>query len=139
MTHSGYSPPGSSARDFRYLTPPVLTSALKQGDTGVCEPIHRYLLQVPADTLVSALRVFARMQAIPDTQAIGNLSYTLEGEIPATRMQELQQQLRSMTHGEGVLEFAFDHYKPVSGTAPTRPCAGQNPLNRKEYLGCVIR
>ncbi|HAC18856.1 MAG TPA: GTP-binding protein, partial [Dehalococcoidia bacterium] len=81
----------------------------------------------------------ARPAPIPDTQAIGNLSYTLEGEIPATRMQELQQQLRSMTHGEGVLEFAFDHYKPVSGTAPTRPCAGQNPLNRKEYLGCVIR
>ena len=79
------------------------------------------------------------MQAIPDTQAIGNLSYTLEGEIPATRMQELQQQLRSMTHGEGVLEFAFDHYKPARGTAPTRSRAGQNPLNRKEYLGRVTR
>jgi ribosomal protection tetracycline resistance protein len=138
MTHSGYNSPASSARDFRYLTPLVLMDALKQAGTAVCEPIHRYLLEGPADTLASALRVLARMQAIPDTQAIGNVSYTLEGEIPATRMQELQQQLRSMTRGEGILEFVFDRYEPVDDSIPTRSRTDQNPLNRKEYMQRVM-
>ncbi|MDP6451708.1 MAG: GTP-binding protein, partial [SAR202 cluster bacterium] len=68
----------------------------------------------------------------------GNASYSLEGEIPATRMQELQQQLRSMTRGEGILEFAFDRYEPVGDSIPTRSRTDQNPLNRKEYMQRVM-
>lgn len=44
-----------------------------------------------------------------------------------------------MTRGEGVLDYAFDCYEPVSGTVPTRPRSDQNPLNRKEYLLHVVR
>ena len=66
-------------------------------------------------------------------------SYLLEGEIPAARVHELQQQLPALTRGEGVLECAFDHYQPVRGTIPTRPRTDHNPLNRKEYLLHVVR
>jgi ribosomal protection tetracycline resistance protein len=54
-------------------------------------------------------------------------------------MNELQQRLRSLTRGEGVLEFAFDHYEPVRDTIPTRLRTDQNPLDRKEYLLHVKR
>ena len=70
---------------------------------------------------------------------MGYSSYTLEGEIPTARVHELQQRLRSLTRGEGVLEFAFDHYEPVSGAIPTRSRTDYNPLNRKEYLRHVMR
>ncbi len=64
----------------------------------------------------------------------------LEGEIPATRVQELERRLRAPTRGEGaLLECAFDHYEPVRGTIPTRPRSDHNPLNRKEYLLHVAR
>ena len=66
-------------------------------------------------------------------------SCTLEGEIPAARVHELQQQLPALTRGEGVLESAFDRYQPVRGTVPTRPRTDHNPLNRKEYLLHVMR
>jgi ribosomal protection tetracycline resistance protein len=37
----------------------------------------------------------------------------VSGEIRAARMLELQQQLRGLTRGEGVLEAEFDRYDPV--------------------------
>jgi ribosomal protection tetracycline resistance protein len=146
MTHSGYLPRQSHAHqrfdksmsstgaDFRYLTPLVLMSALKQAGTVVCEPIHRFHLEVPADTLGGTLPVLTRLRALSHAQAVRGSSTTLEGEVPAARMHQLQQQLRVVTRGEGVLECVFDHYEPVRGAVPTRPRSDHNPLNRKDYL-----
>ncbi len=139
MTHSGYVSPSSRARDFRMLTPLVLMSALKQAGTAVCEPIHRFHLDAPADTLGPVLRVLARLDAVPQRPEVRDSSYTLEGEVPAARVHELQQRLRGLTRGEGLLELAFDRYRPVSGTTPTRPRSDNNPLNREEYLLHVAR
>ena len=47
--------------------------------------------------------------------------------------------MRSLTHGEGLLEFEFVRYQPVDGVAPTRARLDHNPLNRKEYLLHVTR
>ena len=140
MTHSGFWPrPGSTAGDFRNLTPLVLMSALQQAGTMVCEPIHRFHLEVPTDTLGPILPALARLHAVPQTPALRGSSYALEGEIPAARVHELQLQLPALTRGEGVLECAFDSYQPVRGAIPTRPRSDHNPLNRKEYLLHVRR
>ena len=140
MTHSGFWPrPGSTAGDFRNLTPLVLMSALGKAGTQVCEPINRFRLDVPADTLGPILPVLARLQAVPRTPAMHGSSCTLEGEIPAARVNELHQQLPALSRGEGVLEFAFDSYQPVRGAIPARPRTDHNPLNRKEYLLHVLR
>jgi ribosomal protection tetracycline resistance protein len=138
MTHTGFAPT-STAGDFRSLAPLVLMSALKQAGTAVCEPIHRFHLDAPADTLGPVLRVLARLEAVPHPPAVQDSSYTLEGQVPAARVHELQRELRALTRGEGVLEWAFDCYQPVSGTIPTRPRSDHNPLNRKEYLLHVAR
>ena len=57
MTDCGYSSPGSTAGDFRKLTPLVLMSALKEADTKVCEPIHHFHLEGPADSLLSLIHI----------------------------------------------------------------------------------
>jgi ribosomal protection tetracycline resistance protein len=129
----------SAAADHRKLTPLVLMSALREAGTRVCEPMHRFQMEVPADTLGSILPVLARLHAVPQTPAMRGSSCTLEGEIPAARVHELQQRLLALARGEGVLETAFDHYRPVRGTIPTRPRTDHNPLNRKEYLLHVMR
>ena len=151
MTHSGYAPRQSHAHqrfdksmsstggDFRNLTPLVLMSALKQAGTMVCEPIHHFHLEVPTDTLGPVLPVLTRLQAAPQAPAMQGSSCTLEGEIPAARVHELQRQLPALTRGDGVLECAFAGYQPVQGTSPTRPRSDHNPLNRKEYLRHVQR
>jgi ribosomal protection tetracycline resistance protein len=151
LTHTGYYPRqshahqgfakemSSTAGDFRNLTPLVLMSALKQAGTIVCEPIHRFHLELPADLLGPALPPLARLQAVPGTPSLRGSSCTLEGEIPAARVHELRQRLPALTRGEGVLESAFDSYRQVRGTIPTRPRTDHNPLDREEYLLRIAR
>jgi ribosomal protection tetracycline resistance protein len=151
MTHSGYiarhshahqgfsKSMSSTGEDFRKLTPLVLMSALRQARTVVCEPIHRFSLDAPADTLGPLLPALARLRAVLRTQLTKGATSTLKGDIPAARVHELRQQLPALTRGEGVVECAFDRYEPVSGTIPARPRSDCNPLNRDEYLLRVAR
>ncbi|AWS41450.1 translation factor GTPase family protein [Streptosporangium sp. 'caverna'] len=151
LTHSGYAARqshshgvfdksmSSTAGDFRNLTPLVLMSALTRAGTRVHEPMHRFHLDLPADVFGSVLPVLARLRAVPQTSVTRGSSYLVEGEIPAASVHGLERQLPSLTSGEGVLECAFDHYRPVRGTIPTRPRSDHDPLDRREYLLRVVR
>ena len=141
MTHSGYISPSSTSGDFRKLVPLTLMSALQQAGTQVCEPIHRFHIEGPLDTLTSALRIVAQLRAVPLSQDVRGSSFVVEGEIQAARLHELQQQVPRSTHGEGVLEYTFARYEPVDAALPIpkRARTGPNPLNRKEYLGHFMR
>ncbi|MFG2602545.1 GTP-binding protein [Streptomyces sp. NPDC048514] len=147
MTHSGYSPRQSHAHqgfdksmsstghDFRGLTPLVLIDALRRAGSLVHEPMHRFRLEAPADTLGALLPVLTRLGAVPGTTGTDGAHGVLEGTVPAARVHGLEQRLPGLTRGEGELETAFDHYAPVTrGTVPRRPRTGHNPLDRKEYL-----
>jgi ribosomal protection tetracycline resistance protein len=134
LTASGYAAPSTSAGDFRKLTPLVVMAALKQAGTEVREPIHRFHLDGPVESLPRTLRVLALLRAEPQASTISSASFALEGEIAAARMHLLQQQLGGATRGEGVLELVFARYEPVDGTVPTRPRSDFNPLNREDYL-----
>jgi ribosomal protection tetracycline resistance protein len=131
--------PGTTASDYRLLTPLVLMGALKQAGTVVCEPIHRFHLEIPSDTFGATVSSLARLRAVPQTQEMRGSSCVLEGEIPAARVHELQQQLPALTRGEGLVECEFDSYQPIPGKIPTRPRTDYNPLNRKEYLLHLMR
>lgn len=153
MTHSGYwarqssahgtfdKSSSSTAGDFRNLATLVLMAALKRAGTTVCEPMHGFRLEIPADTFGAVVPMLARLRAAPQTQETQDSSYVLGGEIPAARVHELQQLLPALTRGEGVLECSFDvaRYRPVGGEIPTRPRTDLDPLDRKEYLRRVMR
>jgi ribosomal protection tetracycline resistance protein len=151
MTHSGYYPRQSHAHqgfdksmsstgaDFRGLTPLVLMDALRQAGTRVYEPIHRFRLEIPADTLPAVLRTLPTLRAVPLTSAVHGATATLDGEVPAAQVHSLQQRLPTLTRGEGVLDSDFARYDQVHGAVPTRPRTDNNPLDRKEYLLRVQR
>ena len=151
MTHSGYAARqshshaifdksmSSTARDFRQLTPLVAMTALEQAGTTVCEPVHRFALELPPDTLGATAAALAALRAIPLRTDRRGAATVLEGEIPAARVHELTRQLPSLTRGEGVLESAFERYEPVRGTIPTRPRTDDDPLDRREYIRRVLR
>ncbi|HEX7744484.1 MAG TPA: translation factor GTPase family protein [Micromonosporaceae bacterium] len=151
MTHAGYAPRqshmgakfdksmSSTGADFRGLTPLVLMTALRRAGTRVHEPIHRFRLEIPAETLGAVVPALVRVLAVPETAEVQGSSYLLEGAVPAARVFALERQLPALTSGEGVLEYAFDHYEPVRGAVPTRSRYDHNPLNRKEYLLHVQR
>jgi ribosomal protection tetracycline resistance protein len=139
MTDSGYSSPGSTAGDFRKLTPLVLMRALERAGTEVCEPMVRVTLEIPTDTVGAVLAVLARLGAAVQTPSQRGELSTIETVLPAGRAQDLQRQLPGLTGGEGVLESDFGGYQPVGGAAPSRQRTTADPLNRKEYLLHVTR
>jgi ribosomal protection tetracycline resistance protein len=129
----------STGEDFRFLTPLVLMSALRHARTVVCEPIHRFRLEAPAEVLGPLLAALARLGAVPDSPVLRGASCTVEGEIPAAHVHALRLELPALTRGEGVLESVFDRYRAANGRAPERPRTDNNPLNREEYLRRVRR
>jgi ribosomal protection tetracycline resistance protein len=142
LTESGFVPPppygwskwSSSASDFRNLTPLVLMTALQQARTMVYEPVHSFRIEAPAEALGLVVPALARLGALPRSQSLKGSSCVLEGDIPAARVHDLQQQLPGLTGGEGVLESAFDRYEAAKDAVPSRLRSDKNPLNREEYL-----
>jgi len=133
MTHSGYwakqshshavfdKSMSSTAGDFRGLTPLVLRDALRRAGTHVYEPLHRFRLEAPADTLGAVFGALARLLAVPGPPELRGEEAVIEGDIPAARVHELEQQLPALTRGEGFLESEFARYQAVRGPVPTRP------------------
>jgi len=105
----------------------------------VHEPVHRFHLEMPADTFGAVLPVLARLRAVPGGPVMRGSLCLLDGDIPAAQVRELEEQLPGLTRGEGVFETTFGHYQPVRGDIPDRPRTDHNPLNREEYLLRVAR
>ena len=151
MTHSGYWPRqshahatfdksmSSTAGDFRALTPLVVMDALSRAGTAVFEPLHRFLLDIPAERSWVTLQALPRLDAVALDTVTRGASCLIEGEIPAALIRGLERELPSLAGGEGVLETAFDRYQRVRGVPPSRPRSDHNPRNRKEYLLRVTR
>lgn len=130
----------STGADFRGLTPLVLMEALSRAGTQVYEPMHRFRVEAPADTLGALLPVLAALRAVPETTVTRGAACVLEGAVPAGEVHGLSRRLPGLTRGEGEWESAFDHYAPITyGTVPERPRTDPNPLNRNGYLLNVTR
>jgi ribosomal protection tetracycline resistance protein len=134
ITHCDHRPPPVPVGGFRDLTPLVAMAALAEAGTTVCEPIHRFRLDLPAATVPAALAVLARLAAVAEPPGARGSVATIEGEIRAARVHRLRQEVAAMTRGEGALESAFACHRPVAGRPPTRPRTGPDPLNRAAYL-----
>ena len=151
LTHNGYwarqshshgtfdKSMSSTAGDFRNLTRLVLATALNEAGTVVCEPIHRFDLEVAEETLSAVLALLARVGAVPYATRPRPPAVVLTGDVPAGAVHELSLQLPGASRGEGVLTTSLDHFRPVSGSPPTRERYDHNPYDRAEYLRRVTR
>jgi ribosomal protection tetracycline resistance protein len=131
--------PLSTAADFRKLTPLVLMQALEQAGAVVCEPIVRVRVEIPTGTMGAVMAALARLGAAVETPSLQGELSIIETVLPATRAQDLQEQLPRLTGGEGVLDSTFAGYQPVSGDQPTRLRTTANPLNLDEYMMHLAR
>jgi ribosomal protection tetracycline resistance protein len=139
VTRCGFAAPLTTPADYRKLLPLVLMAALKEAGTTVCEPIQRFELDGPADTLGPVLGALGRFGALPEKQSVDRDAFLVSGLIPAARQRGIEQALPGLTRGEGVLETTFAGYRPVAGPPPTRTRWDDNPLDREEYLLRVER
>ncbi len=129
----------SMPNDYRRLTPVVLMRALARAGTVVCEPMLRVRIDVPAVSLGAALAAAARLGGSAEPPLVEGGMATLWTTFPAARVQELQRQLVSVTHGEGVMETSFAGHEPVSGDPPRRDRTRADPLNLEAYVRSQAR
>ena len=120
-------------RGLPNLTPLVLMSALEQAGTAVYEPIHRFRLEIPADTFGPALPALARLQRRSAvTRDAWRVLRRSKARSPRLGSTSCSSSCRRLTRGEGVLECAFDHYAagqrrgpdPAAVRTTTRSTAG---------------
>ncbi|QDP97620.1 TetM/TetW/TetO/TetS family tetracycline resistance ribosomal protection protein [Microlunatus elymi] len=112
--------PTSTSRDYRKVTPVVCRQALRLAGTQVCEPVLRISLEVPESDAAALQTVLGRMRAQPIGQWQVGMMARIEARLVAARLHELQHQLPDLTGGEGILQYQFDAYQPVSGRPPVR-------------------
>ena len=128
LFHSQYGvadgPPSRRANtkaiDFRKLTPLVVANALRNAGTVVCEPTLRVTLEVPLHSLQPVLATLTRNGATVGSPELRGELAVVEGVLPAVRADDVQRELPRLTGGEGVLERAFEGYRPVDGEPPRR-------------------
>ena len=124
MTHCGYlarqshmhgtfdKSMSSTAGDFRDLTRLLMARAIAQGRTVVCEPVHRFVLEVPASSLGPTMSLLARVGGVPLTTEPRGYSVVVTGDVSADRVHALTLELPGVTRGEGVLTTRLDHFSP---------------------------
>ncbi|MDF0697042.1 TetM/TetW/TetO/TetS family tetracycline resistance ribosomal protection protein [Rhizobium sp. MC63] len=134
MTAARHSSPASTAADFRQLTPWVLATALSAAQTVLCEPVDRFHLETPAESLGGVLTLLAKSAATTTDSVIADGMAHLEGTLVSAMVQRVQQQLPGLTSGAGTMETAFDHHAAISGPPRLRPRSGPDPFNPVEYL-----
>lgn len=126
MTHSGYSPRqshmhqkfnkamSSTGADFRGLAPRVLAAAVRRAGTVVCEPVHRFVIELPEDTVGPVASLVGRLGGVPVESRVGSGGIVvMRGEIPAAGVAGLQRELPGLTHGEGMCRTEHDRFEPV--------------------------
>jgi len=133
LTHTGQIPT-TTAGDFRNLVPLVLMAALAQAGTDVYEPINRFELSVPADTMSTVMFKLSQLRAVYEQPILRNDMFLLTGTLPVETSEEFRRALPSLTEGEGVFLAEVAGFRKKEGTWPTRRRMDHNPLNRKEYL-----
>ncbi|MBB4441122.1 MULTISPECIES: elongation factor G [Rhizobium] len=134
MTAARHSSPASTAADFRQLTPWVLADALSAAQTVLCEPIDRFHLEAPAESLSGLLTLLAKSAATMTDSVIADGMARLEGTMASAMIQSVQQQLPGLTSGAGTMETSFDRYAPMAGPPRSRQRSGPDPFKPVEYL-----
>jgi ribosomal protection tetracycline resistance protein len=112
VIRTAFFPPASTAGHFRTIAALALDKAVRRAGTEICEPVNHFELDIPAD---SGTRVLGRLiahRAVPGEPRADPSTWRLTGTIPAGSIAGLEQELRGLTHGEGVLISEFDSYRP---------------------------
>ncbi len=130
----------SVAADFRNLAPVVVTAALREAATRVCQPIERFDVNLPPQAVDTVMALLGRLGAVVQDSATAGGYLDVSGTLPSARVPQVVAALPDLTGGEAVLTTHFDHYAPVAGAElPEQPRRGHDPDDREAWFRAVPR
>jgi ribosomal protection tetracycline resistance protein len=130
----------SVAADFRNLAPVVVTAALRQAGTRVCQPVERFDVNVPHRLTDAVSALLGRLGAVIHEAGAAGGYLEVSGTLPSSRVPEVVAALPDLTGGEAVLTSEFDHYAAVTGAEPPALSRrGPDPADRDVWFRAVPR
>ncbi len=128
------------AADFRNLAQVVVTTALRQAGTRVCQPIERFDVNLPHPAVDQVLAMLGRLGAVIRDSVTAGGYLDVSGTLPSARIPQVTAALPDLTGGEAVLTTHFDHYAPITGSdLPMLPRRGPDPGDREVWFRAVPR
>ncbi|UCM90431.1 elongation factor G [Streptomyces marincola] len=127
VTDSDYSAPSPRAVEVRRMTGLLVREAIRRAGTVVCEPVDRFTLEAPADDLSAVLALLGRHGAVPEGMRTTGPVAVVTGTLRTADVQAVRAGLHGAAHGEGLLESAHDHYRPVRAGAGAEPRGDGGP------------
>ncbi|WP_163873842.1 elongation factor G [Paenibacillus favisporus] len=134
LTHSGYSSPVSTAKDFRLLTPLVLMKALERAGTQVYEPVSELQISLPESSISKVLFRITALDGTFEEPKFDRGSVYVTGTIPVRNADILKTELHGLTGGEGVMSVKPGGYIAAASPIPVNQRRQLNPLQRGEYM-----
>jgi ribosomal protection tetracycline resistance protein len=123
--------------DFRQAT----WRAVRQGlmelrDQHACqilEPWYRFQLEIPVDQVGRAYSDIDRMGgSVASTDTSGEISATVSGNAPVSRMRGYAREVRNYTHGQGRLFCMFDSFRPCTNQDQLISTSAYDPMAHPE-------
>ena len=121
VTESGYPPAGPAPAEVRHTAELVVRRALHRAGTVVCEPVDRFRVEAPSDTVAAVIGLLHRHRGVPDVPQVSATVAVITGTLPTGEVDAVRRGLHGAAHGEGVLESGFHHHTQIRGTPPRRP------------------
>ncbi|ARQ68519.1 elongation factor G [Streptomyces marincola] len=135
VTGSDYVAPSPRAVEVRLTTGLVVREAVGRAGTVVCEPVDRFTLEAPADDLSAVLALLGRHGAVPEEMRTTGPVAVVTGTLRTADVQAVRAGLHGAAHGEGLLESAHDHYRPVRATGHVPPRGNVQPRGNGTVRG----
>ena len=98
--------------DFREAVGRAVRQGLMQAKSVLLEPVYRYHMTIPADTVGRAMHDLEMRGASISIEDSDESSALLCGRVPVSTMRNYLQEMQSYTHGEGRLRCTVDGYAP---------------------------
>lgn len=123
--------------DFRQAT----WRAVRQGlmelrDQHACqilEPWYRFQLEIPSNQIGRAYSDIDRMGgSVTSTDVAGEISATVSGNAPVSRMRGYAREVRNYTHGQGRLFCMFDSFRPCTNQDQLIQTVAYDPMAHPE-------
>ncbi|KRM19169.1 elongation factor g [Ligilactobacillus hayakitensis DSM 18933 = JCM 14209] len=117
--------------DFREATWRAVRQGLmmanQQGWSQLLEPWYDFKLTVPSDQVGRAMTDIQQMSGTAEPKETSGELVTLTGSAPVSKMQNYTTDVRSYTHGLGMLELSVSGYRPCHNQAEIIEERAYNP------------
>lgn len=113
--------------DFRQATYRAVRQGLMEAQSVLLEPIFDYRIEVPQENVGRVLTDIQKMNGTVGLPEIENGKSVVTGTVPAACLYDYAQELKSYTHGEGVLSTTLSGYAPCHNTEEVLETIGYYP------------